>query len=327
MAKRKAKSKSCDKGYPCGRSCISRRFGCKKKLMGQASTYAGWLKKQGENLSESFNKEAGIRIGKELGKLRRERSRGAIDQVAQEMLGLLDSASASLLRSDKDIKNTIKRFSLLSDVEKLLLDSPTPDSTRHEFFEVIRKDKRTLKDINKYIKNNILLEQEGGTLYKGDKAEQYQQLIDQGKKKKYSDEQILFNIKAKDILQADNEKTFQRFYDPVTGKPLIDLSQENSRLFGKNAVKPFMREDEIDKAIRNLRSKNIPLEIRDDLKKLNDLRGNLKNLKAKYIEEKNNIIRFKRFQDFAENADVLLQYLTTRNKILSLLKQLRRRLS
>lgn len=261
----KTKSKSCNKGYPCGRSCISRRFGCKKKLKGQASTYAGWLKKQGENLSESFNREAGIRIGKEAGKLRRERSGSVIDQFAQEMLGVLDSASASILRSDKNL------------------------------LEMIEQD---LQDTKKEVEN----------------------LTGQAISRKLNkDEQNNLAMSQKRILKLTQEQ--KALQDEIAKR-----EKELDSTTPKNQIKSFTREDEIDKAIRNLRNKNISSEIRDDLKKLNDLRGELKNIKAKYIEE-NNIIRFKRPRNFAENGDVLFQYLTTRNKILSLLKQSRRRLS
>jgi hypothetical protein len=46
----KAKQKSCNRGYPCGGSCISRGFNCRKKLAGQGKNYADWLKTQGDRL-------------------------------------------------------------------------------------------------------------------------------------------------------------------------------------------------------------------------------------------------------------------------------------
>lgn len=44
-AKRIRKTKNCQKGYGCGNSCINKGRKCKKKFSDQASTYAGWLKK------------------------------------------------------------------------------------------------------------------------------------------------------------------------------------------------------------------------------------------------------------------------------------------
>lgn len=46
----KAKQKSCNRGYPCGGSCISRGFNCRKKLAGQGKNYADWLKTQGDRV-------------------------------------------------------------------------------------------------------------------------------------------------------------------------------------------------------------------------------------------------------------------------------------
>ena len=63
---KKQKSKSCNRGYPCGGSCISRGYNCRKKLKGQASNYADWLKSAGDRLGDDFNKEAGKRLGVEL---------------------------------------------------------------------------------------------------------------------------------------------------------------------------------------------------------------------------------------------------------------------
>lgn len=45
--KRIRKTKNCQKGYGCGNSCINKGRKCKKKFSDQASTYAGWLKKNG----------------------------------------------------------------------------------------------------------------------------------------------------------------------------------------------------------------------------------------------------------------------------------------
>lgn len=44
-AKRTRKTKNCQKGYGCGNACINKQRKCKKKFGDQASTYAGWLKK------------------------------------------------------------------------------------------------------------------------------------------------------------------------------------------------------------------------------------------------------------------------------------------
>jgi hypothetical protein len=41
---KKKKRRSCNKGYPCGSSCISKSYSCKKKLKGQAKNYAEFLK-------------------------------------------------------------------------------------------------------------------------------------------------------------------------------------------------------------------------------------------------------------------------------------------
>ena len=46
--KRKRNTKTCDKGYNCGNSCINRKHKCRAKFSDQASTYAGWLKKQAQ---------------------------------------------------------------------------------------------------------------------------------------------------------------------------------------------------------------------------------------------------------------------------------------
>ena len=51
VKKRTRKTKTCDKGYNCGNSCINRKLKCKRKFSDQASTYAGWLKKQGKKAS------------------------------------------------------------------------------------------------------------------------------------------------------------------------------------------------------------------------------------------------------------------------------------
>ena len=40
----KKKRRNCQKGYPCGQSCISKTYGCQKALKGQAKTYGEWLK-------------------------------------------------------------------------------------------------------------------------------------------------------------------------------------------------------------------------------------------------------------------------------------------
>jgi hypothetical protein len=42
-----SKKPKCSKGYPCGGGCISRQNNCQKKLKGQASDFAGWLKQNG----------------------------------------------------------------------------------------------------------------------------------------------------------------------------------------------------------------------------------------------------------------------------------------
>jgi hypothetical protein len=44
-SKRTRKTKNCQKGYGCGNACINKQRKCKKKFGDQASTYAGWLKK------------------------------------------------------------------------------------------------------------------------------------------------------------------------------------------------------------------------------------------------------------------------------------------
>lgn len=41
------KKRNCKKGYPCGRSCINRARNCRNTLEGQAKTFTGWLKLQG----------------------------------------------------------------------------------------------------------------------------------------------------------------------------------------------------------------------------------------------------------------------------------------
>lgn len=43
----KAKKRKCKAGYPCGRSCISRNYFCKKPLTGQGKSWADWLRKNG----------------------------------------------------------------------------------------------------------------------------------------------------------------------------------------------------------------------------------------------------------------------------------------
>ncbi len=40
------KKRNCKNSYPCGNSCISKNKNCRKKLKGQAKTYAGWLEEQ-----------------------------------------------------------------------------------------------------------------------------------------------------------------------------------------------------------------------------------------------------------------------------------------
>ena len=50
--KRKKNTRNCTKGYNCGNSCINKRLKCKRKFSDQASTYAGWLKKQAPKKKE-----------------------------------------------------------------------------------------------------------------------------------------------------------------------------------------------------------------------------------------------------------------------------------
>ena len=48
-AKRRVrKTKTCKKGYNCGNACIQKERKCRRKFSDQASTYAGWLKKQAQ---------------------------------------------------------------------------------------------------------------------------------------------------------------------------------------------------------------------------------------------------------------------------------------
>ena len=53
---KKKKRRSCNKGYPCGSSCISKSYSCKKKLKGQAKNYAEFLKLSKTSISRKSQK-------------------------------------------------------------------------------------------------------------------------------------------------------------------------------------------------------------------------------------------------------------------------------
>jgi hypothetical protein len=55
--KKNRKLRTCSKGYKCGNSCINKSLNCKKKFNDQASTYAGWLKKQAARLAKKDQKK------------------------------------------------------------------------------------------------------------------------------------------------------------------------------------------------------------------------------------------------------------------------------
>ena len=54
--KGKGKQKSCQKGYPCGGSCISKAFDCRKMLKGQAKNFAEFVNLQAAKKASSSKK-------------------------------------------------------------------------------------------------------------------------------------------------------------------------------------------------------------------------------------------------------------------------------
>jgi hypothetical protein len=111
MPKAKQKSKSCNRGYPCGGSCISRGFNCRKKLTGQGKNYADWLKGQGDKLGDRFNQEAGARLGRDFYKTASPKS---LKGFIKDIKNLIDTADNSILSSDLKMldyaKQNIKRL-------------------------------------------------------------------------------------------------------------------------------------------------------------------------------------------------------------------------
>jgi hypothetical protein len=102
MSKAKQKSKSCNRGYPCGGSCISRGYNCRKKLTGQGNNYANWLKSQGDRLGDDFNKEAGKRLAAEINSISKPKSlEGVMDKADSDMDNLVDRSIQIVLESDK----------------------------------------------------------------------------------------------------------------------------------------------------------------------------------------------------------------------------------
>lgn len=116
MPKTKQKSKSCNRGYPCGGSCISRGFNCRKKLAGQGKNYADWLKRQGDRLGDEFNQEVGKRLAIEInGKLKINKSKNVKDGL-KGLLSIVNDANKSVLESDKKMLAVIQ--DLLKNSEK-----------------------------------------------------------------------------------------------------------------------------------------------------------------------------------------------------------------
>ena len=81
-AKKKGKKKTCDKGYPCGSSCISKKWKCKKPLEGQAGTFADWLKIQGEKKGADIAKKSNVKKQKKSNISKAEKNIATFDKEA-----------------------------------------------------------------------------------------------------------------------------------------------------------------------------------------------------------------------------------------------------
>jgi hypothetical protein len=135
-AKRTRKTKNCQKGYGCGNSCINKQRKCKKKFGDQASTYAGWLKKNGggtksntSNSSKVAAKKFGDSHSDRRAKLDRLSNNKAVELIVKHTVdGQMDlelrTSVAELIDESKKkaIKNVGERVT--STVEKAGM-SPT----------------------------------------------------------------------------------------------------------------------------------------------------------------------------------------------------------
>lgn len=130
---KKRKSKSCNRGYPCGGSCISRGYNCRKRLKGQAGDYANWLKLQGDKMGDKFNVEAGVRLSKQANSQGIKASKPDIPQ------GTLNKARGFLVES------MIK--AVKEDEEWLAMAQSQLDTDNKD----IKKIKRKISKENKFV--------------------------------------------------------------------------------------------------------------------------------------------------------------------------------
>ncbi len=168
------KKKNCRKSYPCGNSCISKSKNCRKRLKGQAKTYAGWLQKQAGGLEKEFEKEAGRILGKEFTneakKLRAKSSKndsdlslkdrvdqifkedglGGIDEVIIDSVDALRKANESQIKILKTRINQSKRD--IKRYEGLLSDGLLDERNTKGFKDLIKKNKKEIVNDEKEIK-------------------------------------------------------------------------------------------------------------------------------------------------------------------------------
>ncbi len=122
------KKKNCRKSYPCGESCISKSKNCRKRLKGQAKTYAGWLQKQAGNLENVELSNSSLDNKKNLTQSNRTPGLRGLENIAdiaqamnRDMLdyekGELKFHKDLLARSDKDLAKANRDKRKASDPE------------------------------------------------------------------------------------------------------------------------------------------------------------------------------------------------------------------